>query len=423
MNVAEQANPTVVSAPSTAREKITVGAVVVLMVAGLGWLFDAIIINIFSLLLPQIVAEFHGTLLMGGFITSMFLVGYTLGTLGGGILADYLGRKRTLSFSIIIYSSAMAISAFAPTIGTFKFLRFLTGVGGGMELPTSAVYVAEVWPRHLRSRAMGLMHSFYPAGYLLAAGLAATVGTHFGWRSAFFACLVPGLLIFAARMRLEESPRFQQITEALRQRTVTRRKVTVLELFSSTFRKDLLVHGLIWIGAAWGYWAFAIFAPYYLLKVMHYTVQQTYVYMAIYNVVGIVASWMFGVLSDRVGRRPVGIASALLAIGSLLALANSNAPLLILLFGSLEFAGIYGAWVLGETYTSESFPTKIRGTAFSISLTIGRFASILAPIVVGFFASRTSLVFAYEVSVFPWILPIVGYLLGRETRGCDLSDA
>lgn len=423
MGVSEQVNSPVVPGRGVGYKKVTNGAVIVLLVAGLGWLFDAIVINIFSLLLPQIVADFHGGLLMGGFITSMFLVGYTLGTFGGGILADYLGRKRTLSFSIVIYSIGMAVSAFAPTIGSFNFLRFLTGVGGGMELPTSAVYVAEVWPKRLRSRAMGLMHSFYPAGYLVAAGLAATVGTHFGWRTAFFACLVPGLLILIARMRLEESERFQQVMEAIRQRTITRRKVTVLELFSSAFRRDLIVHGLIWIGAAWGYWAFAIFAPYYLLKVMHYASEQTYFYIAIFNVVGIVASWIFGMLSDRIGRRPIGIVCALLAIGSMLALANTHAPLLILLFGSLEFAGIYGAWVLGETYTSECFPTKIRGTAFSTCLTIGRMASILAPIVVGFIASRTSLTFAYEVSVIPWILPIAGYLLGRETRDSELSDA
>jgi hypothetical protein len=50
-------------------------------------------------------------------------------------------------------------------------------------------------------------------------------------------------------------------------------------------------------------------------------------------------------------------------------------------------------------------------------------ASILAPIVVGFIASRTSLTFAYEVSVIPWILPIAGYLFGRETRDSELSDA
>lgn len=196
MGVSEQVNSPVVPGRGVGYKKVTIGAVIVLLVAGLGWLFDAIVINIFSLLLPQIVADFHGGLLMGGFITSMFLVGYTLGTFGGGILADYLGRKRTLSFSIVIYSIGMAVSAFAPTIGSFNFLRFLTGVGGGMELPTSAVYVAEVWPKRLRSRAMGLMHSFYPAGYLVAAGLAATVGAHFGWRTAFFACLVPGLLIF-----------------------------------------------------------------------------------------------------------------------------------------------------------------------------------------------------------------------------------
>lgn len=406
----------------SASEKITMSAIMVLFVAGLGWLFDAIVINIFSLLLPQIVKDFHGSLVMGGFITSMFLVGYTVGTLGGGILADYLGRKRTLSISILIYSVGMALSAFGQTIGQFNFLRFITGIGGGMELPTSAVYVAEVWPKRLRSRAMGFMHSFYPAGYLIAAALAATIATHFGWRAAFFACLAPGLLILLARVRLEESDRFKEVMKGIKERKITRHKITILDLVMGPAKKDLAIHGMIWIGAAWGYWAFAIFAPYFLSQVLHYPAQKTYLFIAIYNIVGILGSWVFGLLADSIGRRPIGVLCAALAIGCMLALANSQNDSLVLVWGSLEFAAIYGAWVLGETYTSEYFPTKIRGTAFSASLTIGRLASILAPIVVSLVAAQSSLTIAYQLSVIPWVFPIIGYFLGRETRNADLSD-
>lgn len=411
-----------VAASVRLEEKLTGSAVIILVVAGLGWLFDSIVINIFSLLLPQIVADFHGELVMGGFLTSMFLVGYTLGSFGGGILADYFGRKKTLSFSIGIYSVGMAVSAFAQTVGQFGFLRALTGLGGGMELPTSAVYVSEVWPTRLRSRAMGLMHSFYPLGYLLAAVLAATIAARWGWRVAFFFCLIPGLLILVARLSLEESKRYQQVMEEIKAKRVTRSKITVLDMFSSTYRGSLVIHGLIWIGASWGYWAFAIFAPYYLEKVLHYPTDRTFLFLAIYNIVGIVASWILGLLSDLVGRKPIGILSALIAIGAMLALAHSHSSALILLYGSLEFAGIYGSWVLGETYTSEYFPTKIRGTAFSTTLAIGRIVSILAPIVVGFVASRTSLTFAYELSVAPWVLSVIAYLVGRETKGVALSD-
>jgi putative MFS transporter len=406
-----------------ALEKLTSAAVLVLVLAGLGWLFDALVINIYALVLPNLLQTFRGNLALGGLITSIFLIGYTTGTFLGGTLADYLGRKKALGLSISSYSLGMALSAFAPTAATFALLRFVTGVGGGMELPTSAVYVTETWPAALRGRAMGLLHSFYGVGFIVAIVLAAAIVPRYGWRWAFFACVVPGILIFVSRLQLQESPRFRSMIEALRRDASLRRKVTLAELFRSEFRNTVLLHGMLWTSAAWGYWAFAIFAPFYLVKELHYPQAQVYWFIAAFNVAGMLGSWAMGAVTDRVGRRVPGIICPLLAIGSVIAFSTTRSPLLVLLFGSLEFVAISGAWVVSETFTSEVFPTKVRGTAFSAALTIGRIVSIFAPVLVGTIASRTSLAFAYQVSVAPWLLAVVAYAVSRETKGMSLSDA
>jgi putative MFS transporter len=374
------------------------------------------------LTLPGILQTYRGTIALGGAITSIFLVGYTAGSFLGGTLADYLGRKKTLGISILSYSLGMALSAFAPTVWLFMVLRFITGIGGGMELPTSAVYITETWPRQLRGRAMGLMHSFYGMGFIVAIAIAAAVVPKFGWRWAFFACVIPGLVIFLFRLSLQESPRFRDLLEALRSDTVRRKKVTTFELFGSRFRNAVLLHGLLWISAAWGYWAFAVFAPFYLLKQLHYPQSQVYWFIAAFNVAGILGSWFVGYLADKVGRRLPGMLCPCIAMLATILFSTTHSPALILAAGSLEFIAISGAWVVSETFTSEVFPTKVRGTAFSTALTIGRIVSILAPLMVGLVAARTSLPFAYQLSVAPWALAILAFALSRETKAMQLSD-
>jgi len=408
--------------PVGAERRADVAAAVVLLLAGLGWLFDAMVINIFSLTLPAILRTYHGTIALGGAIASIFLFGYTAGTFLGGILADYLGRKETLGISIVSYSCGMALSAFAPTASVFAGLRFVTGVGGGMELPTSAVYVTETWPQALRGRAMGLMHSFYCIGYIIAIAIAAAVVPAFGWRWAFFACVVPGVVIFVFRLSLEESPRFRALMAGLKSAKLQRDRVTLVELIGSRFRGPILIHGLIWISAAWGYWAFAVFAPFYLGTELHYPQSQVYWFIAGFNLLGILGSWGIGYVADVVGRRLPGMLCPLLAIVAVIVFSIARLPLIVFVAGCVEFMAIMGAWVVGETFTSEAFPTKVRGTAFSTALTIGRLVSIAAPLTVGLVAAKTSLAFAYQVSVVPWILAVCAYAVSRETKAMTLTD-
>lgn len=408
--------------PIPAQHRVSTAAAVVLVLAGLGWLFDAMVINIFSLVLPAILQTYHGTIALGGVIASIFLFGYTAGSFLGGILADYLGRKKTLGLSILSYSFGMALSAFAPTAPLFMALRFLTGVGGGMELPTSAVYVTETWPQTFRGRAMGLMHSFYCVGYIIAIAIAAAVVPSFGWRWAFFACVVPGVVIFLFRLRLAESPRFHALIEGLATATLRRDKVTLVELFRSRFGGQILIHGMIWISASWGYWAFAVFAPFYLGKELHFPQSQVYWFIAGFNVFGILGSWAVGAVADIVGRRIPGIVCPIVAIFAVIAFSLARTPETIFLAGAIEFVAISGAWVVGETFTSEVFPTKVRGTAFSTALTIGRIVSIAAPVMVGIVASKTSLAIAYQIGVAPWILAVIAYAISRETKAMPLAD-
>lgn len=97
--------------------------------SGLGFLFDAYVVNIYSFVLPLIVVSFSLSTTAAGVIGSVMLAGYTLGTFAFGWAADRFGRKDTLGASIALYGITTAVSGLAGGAGLFAGLRFLTATG------------------------------------------------------------------------------------------------------------------------------------------------------------------------------------------------------------------------------------------------------------------------------------------------------
>jgi putative MFS transporter len=123
--------------------------------AGLGYGFDSYAVNIYGLVLPDIKKSLHITDAQAGYIGSIFLLGYTIGTIGFGLAADRWGRKTTLGASILLYGTTTALAGLTTNIAAFTGLRFLTGVGGAGELAVGAPYTAEVWPAKTRAIGVG----------------------------------------------------------------------------------------------------------------------------------------------------------------------------------------------------------------------------------------------------------------------------
>jgi putative MFS transporter len=108
-------------------------ALFVAVTAGLGYGFDSYAVNIYGLVLPDIKKTLHITDAEAGYIGSIFLLGYTIGTIGFGFAADRWGRKTTLAASILLYGVTTALAGLTTNIAAFAGLRFLTGVGGAGE--------------------------------------------------------------------------------------------------------------------------------------------------------------------------------------------------------------------------------------------------------------------------------------------------
>src|SRR4029077_2293584 len=185
-------------------------ALLVALAAGLGYGFDAYAVNIFGMLGPTLAHDLDVSIKTIGLIGSIFLVGYTIGTIGFGYLADRIGRRDTLGYSIILYGLTTALGGISLNLYVFTFLRFLTGIGGAGELAVGAPYTAEMFPKKYRALGTGgIMFSLYSAGYIFAAICTMFIVPRFGWQWAFGFAIIPAILVFALRRIVQESFRFK----------------------------------------------------------------------------------------------------------------------------------------------------------------------------------------------------------------------
>lgn len=408
----------------------TRSSVMVALSAGLGYGFDAYAVNIYGLVIPVLVVALHTNLTTLGNISSLQLVGYTLGTIGFGWAADRWGRKDTLGVSILSYGITTALGGFFTVVAPFAAMRFLTGVGGAGELAVGAPYTTEVWPKKHRALGTGgIIFALYAVGYIIAALVALFVVNTIGWQWAFFLAIFPAVAVFWFRRKIVESPRYLEAVAAARQRKAHEAMVEhashreIKHLWSSReSRKRVVVGSLIYIANACGYWALAVFLTTFITKKFHQT-PHTAIFWAIVFYIGVfVFSFVGSMLSDKIGRRPAAILGSVIMIVAIVLGAETASFTGFLVLIGLAVSMLGWLWGIGNTYISELFPTHLRGTGFGWCVGIGRTASIFAPTLVA--AGIT----AYGVTnTLVWIAPlfllsIVGYLLGPETAGRELEE-
>src|SRR6195256_4559803 len=155
----------------------------VLLASNLGWTFDGF--EIFALFLTvgfalrQLLdaAQYTAIPQYAGYILACTVFGWATGGVIGGIIADYIGRKRTMMLAILAYSLTTGLSALAWDWESFAVLRFLVGVAIGSEWATGASIVSELWPDHARGKGGGLLQCGAGIGGLLASGVWLLIGS------------------------------------------------------------------------------------------------------------------------------------------------------------------------------------------------------------------------------------------------------
>src|SRR5215472_383377 len=175
-----------------------------LIASNLGWTFDGF--EVFSLILT-IGAALHQLLdpsqyklipAYAGTVIAITVFGWGLGGLCGGILADYIGRKRSMTLTILAYSLLTGLSALSWNWWSFAALRFLVGLAIGSEWATGASITAELWPNHARGKGGAFLQCGYPIGSIIASAVWVLIGTSGpgAWRYMFLIGVLPALIAF-----------------------------------------------------------------------------------------------------------------------------------------------------------------------------------------------------------------------------------
>ena len=143
---------------------------------------------------------------LAGALGSYALLGVLVGALVSGSIGDFIGRRRMMLGAYAWFSLGMAATAFTHTATTFGIFRFVTGLGVGALLATTAALVSEYAPKGKKNLCNAITYSGVPLGSLAAAALAILLLEHIGWRGMFLIGALPFVtLLPLAFLKMPES--------------------------------------------------------------------------------------------------------------------------------------------------------------------------------------------------------------------------
>jgi MFS family permease len=422
---------------------------VVLVAAWLGWGFDAFDALLFNYVAPQCIptllhmplgapgtpaaaAAKAVTMQWTGALTSLLLIGWSLGGILFGKVADRVGRSRTLLLTMLCYSVGTACCAFVPSLAALAACRLVASLGIGGEWAAGAAMVAEVMPEELRVEAGALLYTAAPVGIFLAgwssklvtqvleAGHAET-----SWRHVFLLGLIPAAVALLLRLLVRESEQWQSARAQLEPPRIS-------DLFDAKYRALTVSGTSMAITALLCWWSCNAFLP-----VVGGLLGQQYVpagsspevaraiaesfktqVSTMFNLGGLLGSLLTIPTARHLGRKPTfGI---YFVVAGLSIMATFGLPLSAnLRLGAVFVVGVatYGALSAFTYYLPELFPTRLRATGAGFCYNIGRSVTAVGPFVVGALAAQGE---ALQAIFWVGAIPLVGLAFLPwviETRG------
>lgn len=415
-------------APFTAQQSL------VMIVAWLGWGFDVFDAWLFTLVAPNAVptllalplhteAAHRAVVEWTGILTATLLGTWAVGGFAFGYLADVLGRRRVLVWSILTYSLGTAACAVAPNIWTLLALRALAGLGIGGEWAAGAAFVSEVVPEHRRVEAGAVLFTASPFGlwlasaanHLIAASWLATQPS-MSWRFVLLAGAVPAIVALGARLSLRESPRWANSPKSGRGHLGSLLARGQRHLTLSGILVALVALVTFWTSNAYLPLMAESIAPQPGLAEKYKTIASSY-----FNAGGFVGALLTIPASKLLGRRPMfALYFTTSAVACTLTLGTAILPpgwrMTMLFLLGVSVYGVGGAFTY---YLPELFVTRLRATGTSLCYNVARLIAAFGPLVAARMMTSDGRI--------PWIgiLPLIGVATLpwiTETKNQPLAD-
>lgn len=391
----------------------------VFAMASMSWVFDCLDQQLFILARNNALSSLlsatqkESLYQYGDYATMIFMFGWATGGLIFGSVGDRIGRAKTLTLTVFLYSISTGLSAFSTGWLDFAAYRFITGLGVGGVFGLAVALVADTLPDKARAPALGLLQSLSALGNITAGltsmlfaylGRIGTIEPQNSWKYMFLVGAAPAILCVFIQMRLKEPEKWVEARKAGKLTGVKFGSYT--DLFSSNrLRKHALMGMMLCVSGIIGVWGIGFFSPEIVKGVITQSVEaerlqgidqpteeqlktiQADVKVAadfwmgvnsiVQNVGAFVGMLFFTFMAQKLGRKPTFI------IGFLLALVFT--VLYFQTFNGLEYiplSALMGGCQLGifagyAIYLPELFPIRLRSTGTSFCYNVGRYVAAL----------------------------------------------
>jgi len=355
---------------------------VILFMAWAGWLFDFYDLILYSFLYSFIGADLGMTKADHAVVMGVSLGATALGGMVFGFLADRFGRRSILQWTILVYSAGALLCGLATSLPMLIVCRAITGLGVGGEWAAGHTLIAETFPAARRGRFGALMQTGAPLGVGLAAIVGSFLAPHIGWRATFILSAAPAVLVTFIRRHMPES----DIWEASRRGRPWHPLADLREVFAGSLAWVSFRAFILTLCNMSAYWFTSIWLPAYLREERGMTIAKSGLWILVIVSGELVGYATFGLVSDRLGRKPsFALYAGVMAVGLVMITlawdAIAGSPFLILVFMFVVGIGT-GTWSNFGPYYSELFPTYLRNTAVGAVFNAARGIQFLTPIVI-----------------------------------------
>ncbi|TSD45655.1 MFS transporter [Rhodococcus sp. KBS0724] len=431
-----------------------------MLMGGLGYTFDSFDGALMTYALSALIVVWHIPKSTAGWLLSSIFVGYLIGALLAGVLADRFGRRRMMLTALLVFCFCSLLIGTSTTVPELFVWRILAGIGLGAEATLIAPYISEFLPARVRGRFVARTISFLALGYILAGILAPVViapHPETGWRIAAVIAALPVVLLLWWRRSMPESPRYllsrgriaeataiiedferkcevdpEALTETAQTQTSapTRSNASaggmfapLTKLWAGPMARTTLMLWLLWFALTGAHYGFSTWLPTLLVTDKGFTITKSFLFTLVVGIAQIPGYYVAQLLIDRLERKWLIAGYVLGATGSALLVALSDSEAMLLVGAALLAAFLNGVAAVYYTYTAELYPTSIRVTGMGAASAVGRIGAIGTPIVIGYLSAAGvsfAQIFLGLVALLATAIAVV-VVLGQKTSGRALS--
>lgn len=384
--------------------------------SAVGYAMDGFDLLILGFMLSAIAAELHFTPAQSGSLVTWTLIGAVAGGVLFGMLSDYYGRVRVLTWTILLFAVFTGLCALAQGYWDLLVYRTIAGLGLGGEFGIGMALAAEAWPAEKRARVSSYVGLGWQGGVLLAAFVTPILLPVIGWRGMFAVGILPAVVAFIVRRTIGEPPIF---VEKSKERHGLPLRLLVKDAATTKISIGMFILCSV---QNFGYYGVMIWMPNYLANQFKFGLTKSALWTSV-TILGMAFGiWLFGQLADKFGRRPIFFlyqAGAAISVVAYSQLTNENS---LLIGGAIM--GMFVNGMLGGygALMSELYPTEARATAQNVLFNLGRGVGGFGPLVVGALAVKYSFAVAIGLLSVLYVIDIIATaFLIPERKGAPLT--